>query len=156
MGRALNWGYRGALRIGFVVARAWWFLRRPRHEGALVAVWVDERVLVVRQSYRRTLSFPGGGVKRGEEPAAAAAREISEEIGLAVAAGTLRLAYEATKRWDYRLDHVRLFELRLGVEPQLRIDNREIIEARFVPASAGRNANMNPFVSEYLAAHSCT
>jgi 8-oxo-dGTP diphosphatase len=152
MGRALNWGVRRAYRIGFVLARTWWFVRRPGHEGVLVAIWVHDRVLVVRQSYRRTLCFPGGGVERGEEPAEAAIRELSEEVGLTVAVGTLRLAYEATKRWDHRLDHVRIFEMRLDTEPTLRIDNREIIAARFVTAGMWGNAAMNPFVTEYLTA----
>ena len=155
MSCALDHGYRLAYRAGFVAARGWWFLRRPRHEGALVAIWVRDRVLVVRQSYRQTLCFPGGGVNRGETPAAAAVRELSEEIGLAVAPGALDLAYEATKPWDYRLDHVRIFELRLDTEPTLRIDNREIVAARFVPADACEGARMNPFVAEYLASHSC-
>ncbi|HJS84678.1 MAG TPA: NUDIX hydrolase, partial [Acetobacteraceae bacterium] len=151
MTRALDRGYRLAYRIGFLAARSWWFLRRPRHEGVLVAIWVGDRVLIVRQSYRETLCFPGGGVNRGETPAAAAIRELSEEIGLTVAPGDLGLAYEAIKPWDYRRDHVRIFELRLEAEPALRIDNREIIGARFVPAGACREARVNPFVAEYLA-----
>ncbi len=151
MGRALDWGYRLVYRTGFLAARAWWFMRQPRHEGVLVAIWVGNRVLVVRQSYRRTLCFPGGGVKRGEKPACAVTRELAEEVGIAVAAGTLRLAYEATKRWDHRLDHVRIFELRLETEPKLRIDNREIVAARFLTAEACMSARMNPFVAEYLA-----
>ena len=150
MNRTLDHGYRLAYRVGFVAARSWWFLRRPRHEGVLVAIWVGDRVLVVRQSYREALCFPGGGVNRGEAPAAAAVRELSEEIGLAVPPGALALAYEATKRWDYRRDHVQIFELRLDTEPTLRIDNREIIEAWFVVPGACRGAEMNPFISEYL------
>ena len=121
LGSALAHAYRLAYRIGFVLARTWWFLRRPSHEGALVALWVGHRVLLVRQSYRRTLCLPGGGVKRGEAPITAAIRELSEEVGVTVPAGNLRLAYEATKPWDYRLDHVRIFELRLDAEPTLRI-----------------------------------
>jgi 8-oxo-dGTP diphosphatase len=151
MSYTLDHGYRLVYRLGFVAARGWWFLRRPRHEGVLVAIWVGDRVLVVRQSYRKTLCFPGGGVNRGETPAAAAIRELSEEIGLAVAPGALGLAYEATKRWDYRLDHVQIFELRLDAEPRLRIDNREIVAARFVTAGACGGVPVNPFVAEYLA-----
>ena len=33
---------------GFRVARLWWWLRRPQHDGAVVAVWFDGRILVVR------------------------------------------------------------------------------------------------------------
>jgi 8-oxo-dGTP pyrophosphatase MutT (NUDIX family) len=47
------------------------------------AIIVDKegRVGLVRHSYRGGLSFPGGGVKRGEPPDAACLRELSEELG---------------------------------------------------------------------------
>src|SRR3712207_7154589 len=52
----------------------WWWLRRPDHHGAVVAVWLGRRILVVQQSYRSNLSWPGGGIRRGESP-----RDRSEE-----------------------------------------------------------------------------
>jgi 8-oxo-dGTP pyrophosphatase MutT (NUDIX family) len=39
-------------------------------------------VLLVRTTYSPGWSFPGGGVKRGEPPQAAALRELREETGL--------------------------------------------------------------------------
>ena len=39
------------------------------------------RVGLARHSYRGGLSFPGGGVKRGEPPERAILRELSEELG---------------------------------------------------------------------------
>ena len=49
-------------------------------------VVIDERgrVVLVRHSYRADWGLPGGLIARGEEAAAAAARETMEEIGLAV------------------------------------------------------------------------
>jgi 8-oxo-dGTP pyrophosphatase MutT (NUDIX family) len=44
------------------------------------------RVLLVRQSYMRGWRLPGGGVDRGEAPASAVLRELSEEVGLTSAA----------------------------------------------------------------------
>lgn len=51
----------------------------------------QDRVLMVRQSYRRdtTWSLPGGGVDEGEYPAEAARREAEEEVGLAATPGAL-------------------------------------------------------------------
>ena len=37
--------------------------------------------------------------------------------------------------WDGRRSRVHFFELRLDRQPQLRLDNREIIDARWVPSS---------------------
>ncbi|MEI9996600.1 MAG: NUDIX domain-containing protein [Rhizomicrobium sp.] len=41
----------------------------------------EGRVGLARHSYRGGLSFPGGGVKRGEPPEHAVLRELSEELG---------------------------------------------------------------------------
>jgi hypothetical protein len=38
--------------------------------------------------------------------------------------------------WDFRRERVRILELRLTAEPVLRIDNREIVAARFVDPRA--------------------
>ena len=126
-------GYRLLFRAGYGPARLWWRLRRPHHIGALVAVWAaHDRLLVVRQSYRPAWTLPGGGVRRGETPGAAAVRELAEEVGLEVRAAHLVPAVEVTGAWDYRRERVHIFELHLANEPRLRLDGREVVEARFV------------------------
>lgn len=104
----------------------------------------------MRHSYRRTLCFPGGGVKRGEAPEAAARREVAEEIGLELAAGDLTLSHETVADWDFRRDHVRIFELRLDAEPALALDRREIVAARFLTPRAALRCDLPPFVRDYL------
>jgi hypothetical protein len=47
--------WRLAYRVGFRAAQLWWRLRRPAHDGAVVAVWLDWRILAVQQSYRANL-----------------------------------------------------------------------------------------------------
>ena len=53
-------------------APAGWRLRRPDHDGAMVAVWLDGRVLAVQQSYRTKSSWPGGDIRRGDAGGGAA------------------------------------------------------------------------------------
>ncbi len=143
--------WRLAYRLGFRAARLWWRLRRPDHGTALVAVWLGGRVLAVRQSYRAHSSLPGGGVRRGEEPREAAQRELREELGLEVAPDDLVLAREVAVEWDFRRDRVRVFELRLRAEPVLRIDNREVVAARFVePRALLAERDLPPFIRAYL------
>lgn len=140
--------WRTAFRFGFPLARIWWQLRRPRHEGALVAIHVGAALLMVRSSYRSEWNFPGGGVKPGEIPEAAARRELAEELGLA--ASTLRPACISNGLWDGRRDRVHFFELRLDRLPKLRLDNREIIAVRLMlPAELGDVVLTGP-VSAYL------
>jgi 8-oxo-dGTP diphosphatase len=147
----IDWFWRVAYQIGFRAARLWWRLRRPNHDGAVVAVWLGGCILVVQQSYRSNPSWPGGGIRRGEAPREAARRELWEELGLVVRPDDLRLAQEMIVEWDYRRDHVRIFELRLHAEPEIRIDNREIVGARFVdPQALLAEGGLPPFIRAYL------
>jgi len=152
MGALLDAGYRLAFRFGYRVMRLWWFLRRPDHRGAIVAVWHEGRVLMLRPSYRRTLDFPGGGLGAGEAPRAGACRELAEEIGLEIAPEALLLAREMTAFWDWRRDHVAIFELRLAARPRLCPDRREIVAAEFMVPAAVLAGEISPFVRAYLAA----
>jgi 8-oxo-dGTP diphosphatase len=140
--------WQTAYRLGFPLARIWWRLRRQRHEGALVTVHVGSALLLVRSSYLIAWNFPGGTIRRGETPEMAARRELAEEIGLA----GYRLLPAGTDRgiWDGRIDRVHFFELRLEQLPELRLDNREIIGARLVPAAELRGMALTGPVIAYL------
>ena len=88
---------------------------------------------------------------RGEQPRAAARRELREELGLEVGPDHLVLAREMMVERNFRREHVRVFELRLDEEPVLRIDNREIVAARFVePRALLAEAVLPPFIRAYL------
>jgi 8-oxo-dGTP diphosphatase len=124
----LDLAWRTAFRLAFPLARIWWRLARPRHEGAVVAVYVGPALLLVRSSYRRGWHWPGGRVRRGEMPETAARRELDGEIGLR--ASVLLPGGFTCGIWDGRRDRVHFFELRLVELPQLQLDNREVIAAR--------------------------
>jgi 8-oxo-dGTP diphosphatase len=141
-------------QLGYALAyrllRLWWRVRRPAHRGALVAVWHEGEILVLRSSYRPGWSLPGGGIARGESPRQAAAREIREEIGLAVAPEKLHEAQAVELIWEHRSDHTTIFELALEERPALRLDNREIVGAAFRAPDAISDDEVAPHVALYL------
>jgi 8-oxo-dGTP pyrophosphatase MutT (NUDIX family) len=141
--------WRSAYRLGFPLARIWWGLRRRPHRGALVAIHVGGKLLLVRSSYRAEWNFPGGSIRRGETPEDAARRELVEEIGLADPA--LLPAGEASGIWDRRPDRVHFFELRLDELPTLRLDNQEIVGARLVAPDALCGMSLTGPVALYVS-----
>jgi 8-oxo-dGTP diphosphatase len=78
---------------------------RPRLLVAAALIERDGLVLMSRrrpdQSLPGTWEFPGGKIEAGESPAAALAREIDEELGCAVAVGTIHeVVFHAYERFD--------------------------------------------------------
>ena len=68
--------------------RVFRLLNRHTRGAKVIAVNAAGEVLLVRNSYgrRHLWVLPGGAIGRGEEPAAAAARELREETGLTAGA----------------------------------------------------------------------
>lgn len=144
---------RVALWVAYRLLRVWWLIRRPHHDGAVVAIWLGSRVLIVRHSYRRCLGWPGGGVRVGERPVDAAVRELDEELGLCVRCESLVFYGEVVERWEKRYDHARIFELQLAAAPALQPDGREIIAAEFMAPADALHHPLVPFIAAYLRAH---
>ena len=117
-----------------VVAQRWWRrMVRPDLRGVRVAAFNPTgHVLLIRHAYGDTARWrlPGGGIKRDESPAVAAARELREETGLE--ATELRGFDQYHAILDGASDLVTLFTARVEGEP--RGDGFEIAEARFWPA----------------------
>ncbi|WP_235037653.1 MULTISPECIES: NUDIX domain-containing protein [unclassified Novosphingobium] len=88
----------------------------------------QERVLLIRHSYGSDKWMPpGGGMRRGEDPLLAAARELVEETGCRLTEA--RLLQISDEKLHGSSNAVRIVLGRTGDEP--RADGREIIEARF-------------------------
>ena len=151
IGRLADPLFRLGYAVGFQSARLLWSRTHPRHRGALVAVLVGRSMLMLRQSYRRELAMPGGGVARGEAPVDAARRELAEELDLLVPAGGLREVHTGSGLWDGRRDTVTFFEIEFENLPTLRLDRREVVAAMLVPLDTIDARDATPAVGAYLA-----
>ena len=149
-GSALDRIHRGALRVAYSMLRTYWWIRRPVTTGVQVAVWHDDRLLIIRNSYRTELGVPGGGMRRGEETAAAAQRELREEAGVDLAIEQLRYFGVVESRHDHVLDHCHFFEVSVAAEPDVTIDHREVVWAGFISPSDLADASLHAPVRDYL------
>jgi 8-oxo-dGTP diphosphatase len=151
--RAFDAAARLAYRCAYRAARVWWAWRRPLHQGALAAIWCEGSVLLVKSSYRpRLWGLPGGGLRRGETPALAAARECREEVGLALDPAALTPVYTHQDEWESRPDRVHILELHVAAQPRVAIDHREIVAAEFVPHDEALARRLPPHLRAYLTA----
>lgn len=125
-----------AYRCAQALRLAWWRLARPSVYGAKVVVLSpDHHVLLIRHSYARRDQFmlPGGGVRRGEDPAAAAVREVAEETGIAISGLRLHGRFLDTAKGARNHISIYVADADRG-EPQ--VDGREIVEACWLPINA--------------------
>ena len=77
---------RRAFRVGYVLLRGWWLVRRPRTEGVKIVVRREDDVLLVRHTYGRRgeWDLPGGFL---EQRRGAAGRGAARDRRGARAAG---------------------------------------------------------------------
>jgi len=91
LARALRLGFEGGGWVVAPFAASWRVPEIPELHVVGAAILDGGRVLLTRRSPRMSMAgkweFPGGKVEAGEEPRVALAREIVEELGLAVEIG---------------------------------------------------------------------
>lgn len=121
MHRIYSWFYK--------IRRFFRRFRKPLILGANGIVVRDEHVLLVRLTYLRGWSLPGGTVDRGESFAGAVVRELYEECGIDVQGVKLLGLY--LNRRDDMINHVAVYSVtEFSGEPR-RVDHTEISEVRF-------------------------
>lgn len=133
---------RSILRLGYPLAKIFWFVFRSSSQAAKVVLNHENSILLIRHSFGPYYwTLPGGGIKKREDPTLAAIREIKEELNIDITApvflGTVPLLT------DYKNDTVFVFSF----SPPTRyfcIDEVELVEAKWFLLTElpklGRNA----------------
>lgn len=88
----------------------------------------DNRVLLIKHTYRPGWCFPGGGVEPGETFEDALRREVREEVGATIT-GPVELHGVFANFAIVRRDHIALFVLRHWSRPGDVFQRGEIAEA---------------------------
>jgi 8-oxo-dGTP pyrophosphatase MutT (NUDIX family) len=140
-----------AYRVAFRLVRVYWWLARPKIQGAYVAVWHGERLLVIENSYRERLSLPAGGLARGEAPIDAALRELHEEVGIRASPDRLHFVDEIVSRAGHAEDHAHFYELHCEEQPVVTIDRHEVVWAEFLRPEEALEAGVVDVVRQYLS-----
>jgi 8-oxo-dGTP pyrophosphatase MutT (NUDIX family) len=143
-------GFRFAYRSAYQLMRVYWALLKPSTHGALVAIWVNGRILLVKNSYVRYFSLPGGYVKVSESGVQAAIRELREEIGITVSADQLRPSIDEFHIWEHKREHLEIFELELEQEPKIKVDNREVVGADYYAPAQALGFELFPLLRKHI------
>jgi len=76
-----------------------WLKKMDARVSSAAVILEDEagRVLIVKATYKRYWTFPGGVIDKGETPKEAAIREVQEEVGLTIDPETVTFAWVASR-----------------------------------------------------------
>ncbi len=136
--------------IGYKLGLCFWRLFKPLSNGVYIAVWCKNKVLLIKNSYKNDFTLPSGGIKKGEHPNIAAARELFEEVNIKVKPDELKFVGAYSNRYEYKRDTINLFEIRFKSEPAFKVDNREVIWAAFIDSADVMRFQLFPTVRTYL------
>lgn len=123
--------HRTLLKPAFQIRHYWRRFRKAPLSGCNAIVTdLNGDILMLRHSYGPPVwGLPGGGVKRGEDPAQAAQRELLEELGLS--GSNFRSVGQIEGQISGSPHTTHLFSVTCNAYP--KPDNREVVEARFFP-----------------------
>lgn len=112
----------------------YWYLFRPYRPGAKTLIFHEGKILLVRLGYsHKKWVFPGGGLKRGEQPRDAAIREVKEETGIVLADVT----YIGERFYTNQYKKVtQYYFTATTATSDIVIDGQEIIDAAWFPLNA--------------------
>ena len=137
---------RAGYRLAYRLLQVFWLIAHPSQTGVKCLLSHGGRILLVRHTYGpRGWDLPGGMVKRGEDPAVTARREMHEELGVQPPHWTDLGSVQASL--ENRHDTIHVFGAEL-TSPALTVDPAELDVAEwFAP---GELPPMRPLGAQVL------
>ncbi len=116
------------------------------HSGGASVLYIEDgKVLLVRQfryAYGESLyEIPAGKLEYGEDPKAAAARELEEEAG--VRAGRLELLFTLYPTPGYTNEKIYVYRAYEGEKVQAHLDEGEFLDAEYIPLGRAKEMLAN-------------
>ncbi len=140
-------------RAAYLAQHLLWQMTRPLILGVRLLLVQDGAVLLVKHTYQPYWYLPGGAVKRGEMPEAAARREMAEEVGGApTGRGALRLLGVFSNFYEGKSDHVIVFgcdEFTWTKADRWEIEQVALFQLDQLPANLSPGSRRR--IEEYLA-----
>jgi len=149
MDKVVSFLWAAVYTVAFQSLRIVFTITKTRLKGALVAIWHEGRILLIKKSYRKGWSVPGGMVKKGEAWKKAAVRETFEEVGLQIHENDLMFIAEVAGDLGPR-DQVYLFQVEVDNPVDIEIDRREIRVAEFVEPETAAKRALDKNIRNYL------
>lgn len=138
--------------VAYRLMRVYWMALKVTTHGALVALWHDGRILLIRNSYLDYYSLPGGYVHSRESGRQAAVRELKEEVGLVVDADRLEKVLDLQHVWEAKRERLELFALDCEIAPSVEVDRREVISAEYFSPEQALELKLFPPIRKHIIA----
>ena len=126
------------------------FLFRPKVEGSYCLIFVDDYLLIIKNSYKTYWTVPCGGINKGEEPIDAAIREVEEEVGLNLEAQRVSFIKVILNTTEYKKDRIHLFNYRMNSFPEVKIDDKEVVDYKWVKVSDTKDLPLFHPIKQFL------
>ena len=108
------------------------FVRRPKVYGAYCIVRRDEKVLLIKNSYKNYWTIPCGMVEKDESFLLAAIRETQEEVGIDLEPENVFFKKLILSTTEYKFDHIYIYESLADSSTNPTIDQKEVIDSMWV------------------------
>jgi 8-oxo-dGTP pyrophosphatase MutT (NUDIX family) len=121
-------------KIAIWPVKLYWFIFRPQSYGVKCIIKKDGKILMIRNTYGKGWwNFPGGGIKKNENPEDAIVREVREELSVGVYG--LKKIGEFLSTQEYKRDNVYVFYAEMNGS-EITIDRNEVRDYKWVDPNA--------------------